>query len=185
MLNVPRFYSEIQAHRSSESIKPIEDLLEDLGSKKSRVRRTGLEGVIFELVKAFGLRFVSFRFSSLRVSGATIGVIADRDDLIFSRWQITGHDAKQLNLAFIAAEVGLALGLKSECVVIATTGIIANDARDYVDLVMQTSSPHLFLIDRIHLKRLFSRNRQATQEAMIRYTAARKLKWKEKNLEML
>ena len=68
--------------------------------------------------------------------------------MIFSRWQIQCKNTARVSLDDVAKEVGLTHMLKSNVIVVASTGMIGNEARTYARHVMSDSNLDVVLIER-------------------------------------
>jgi hypothetical protein len=67
--------------------------------------------------------------------------------LIFSRWQIQCKNTKSASLDDIAKEVGLTIQLKSNVVMVVSTGQISSEARKYAQQVMCATNLNIVLLD--------------------------------------
>ncbi len=69
--------------------------------------------------------------------------------LLFSRWQVqcknTPDDA--VPLEDVAKEIGLSIRLKSNVILMVTTGRFSRDARQYAEEMMQMTSLNVVLLD--------------------------------------
>lgn len=72
--------------------------------------------------------------------------------LVYSRWQIQCKNTARVALDDVAKEVGLTHFLKSNVIVIVSTGDIGGDARRYANKVMQDSNLCIVMVDRPDLE---------------------------------
>lgn len=75
-------------------------------------------------------------------------------NLLFSRWQIQCKNSPKVALEDIAKEIGLATIIKSNAIMIVTTGTIGPKARDFVAQVMRETNYQIILLQNEHLKRV-------------------------------
>lgn len=78
---------------------------------------------------------------------ATLGVYH-----VYSRWQVQCKNTARVALDDVAKEVGLTHFLKSNVVVMVSTGHIGADARRYANKIMQDSNMCVVMIDRPDLE---------------------------------
>ena len=67
--------------------------------------------------------------------------------LVFSRWQIQCKNTARVSLDDVAKEVGLTHFLKSNAIVVVTTGEIGAEARRYANRVMADSNLAVVMLD--------------------------------------
>ena len=78
---------------------------------------------------------------------AEVDLIFEGTRLIFSRWQIQCKNTKVVSLDDVAKEVGLTFQLKSNVVMVVSTGSIGSEARRYSQQVMSTTNLNIVLLD--------------------------------------
>lgn len=66
---------------------------------------------------------------------------------MFSRWQIQCKNTARVSLDDVAKEVGLTHFLKSNAIVIVTTGAIGGEARRYANRIMADSNLAVVMLD--------------------------------------
>lgn len=94
----------------------------------------------------------------------------DCEQPVFSRWQVQCKDTESLTVDDVAKEVGLTYLLKSNVIVMISTGNIEDAARLYADKVMRASNLCIVMLDGMdldeisadpmHIKQTFSRETQ-------------------------
>ena len=67
--------------------------------------------------------------------------------LVYSRWQVQCKNTKRVALDDVAKEVGLTHFLKSNVIVIISTGKIGEEARRYANKIMTDSNLSIVMID--------------------------------------
>jgi site-specific DNA-methyltransferase (cytosine-N4-specific) len=85
--------------------------------------------------------------------GAETDLVFEAARLVFSRWQIQCKNTAQgVTLDDIAKEVGLVHMLKSNVIIMVSTGKISPDARVYANSVMRQSNLCIVMVDRTDLE---------------------------------
>jgi len=120
--------------------KPLGEILAELESDNKHVKGLALEALAFKLMRLIDLRYVYTRLRGNQTGGAEVDVIFEGTRLAFSRWQIQCKNTRSVSLEDVAKEVGLSHLLKSNVIVIVTTGEIGPEARKYANKVMQESN---------------------------------------------
>jgi site-specific DNA-methyltransferase (cytosine-N4-specific) len=129
--------------------KPLDDILQELSAVDKHVRGLALEALAFKLMRLIDLDYVATRLRGTATGGAEVDLIFESARLVFFRWQIQCKNvAGGVSLDDVAKEVGLTHMLKSNVVVIVSTGKIGTQARQYANKVMQDSNLDVVLIDR-------------------------------------
>ncbi|MGB8648212.1 MAG: restriction endonuclease [Anaerolineae bacterium] len=124
-----------------------EDILKGLKSKSTHDKGLALEALAFYLARLLDLQFVKWRLRSSKTGGAEVDVVMEGARLIFSRWQIQCKNSAQATLEDIAKEVGVAQVIKSNVILIVSTGKIGPAARAFAEEVMQKTSLYVALIN--------------------------------------
>lgn len=127
--------------------KSLQEILMDIDSKDRHIRGLALEALAFKLMRLIDLIYVGTRLRGTATGGAEVDVIFESDRLVFSRWQVQCKNTAQVSLDDVAKEVGLTHLLKSNVVVVVTTGQIGPKARSYADQVMKDSNLCVVMID--------------------------------------
>jgi hypothetical protein len=133
---------------------PFEEILAGLESDNKHTKGLALEALAFYLGRLIGLQFVQWRLRSKETGGAEIDVIMEGANLIFSRWQIQCKNSAQATLEDIAKEIGLAQIIKTNVIVIVTTGKIGGKARSFAERIMRETNYQVILIHKSHLQRI-------------------------------
>ncbi len=128
-------------------IKPFKEILSELNSDDKHTKGLALEALGFKLMRLIDLQYVATRLRGDVTGGAEVDLIFEASRLVFSRWQIQCKNTKRVSLDDIAKEVGLTHFLKSNVIVIVSTGDISNEARTYSNKIMQDSNLCIVIID--------------------------------------
>lgn len=110
-------------------------------------RGLALEALSFKLMRLIDLKWVATRLRGTTTGGAEVDVIFESNRLVFSRWQIQCKNTSRVALEDVAKEVGLTHLLKSNVIVIVSTGEIGTEARRYANKVMEDSNLCIVMVD--------------------------------------
>ena len=127
--------------------KPLHEIREDLNSTDRHVRGLALEALAFKLMRLIDLTYVATRLRGTATGGAEVDVIFEGARLIFSRWQVQCKNTARVSLDDVAKEVGLTHFLKSNVIVMVSTGEIGNEARRYANKIMTDSNLCVVMVD--------------------------------------
>ncbi len=134
--------------------KPLAEILKELTDPSPHVKGLALEALAFHLMRLLDLSYVATRLRGVATGGAEVDLIFEGIRFIFSRWQIQCKNTRTVSLDDVAKEVGLTFQLKSNVVMIASSGTIGPEARKYAAQVMQTTNLDLILVDRDDLEKI-------------------------------
>ena len=87
------------------------------------------------------------RLRGKATGGAEVDIIFESTRLVYSRWQIQCKNTAAVSLDDVAKEVGLTHFIKSNAIVMTTTGKIGNEARRYANKIMADSNIAIVMID--------------------------------------
>lgn len=127
--------------------KPLHEIREELNSPDRHVRGLALEALAFKLMRLIDLNYVATRLRGTATGGAEVDVIFEGTRLIFSRWQVQCKNTARVSLDDVAKEVGLTHFLKSNVIVMVSTGEIGNEARRYANKIMTDSNLCVVMVD--------------------------------------
>lgn len=136
--------------------KPLSEILQELQSEHTGIKGKALEALAFYLMRLLGLEFKSWRKRGKKTGGFEVDVIVEGARLIFSRWQIQCKNTPESSVPLedIAKEVGLSLQLKSNVILMVTTGRFSRDALIYADDMMRLTHLNIVTLDRGDLRKL-------------------------------
>lgn len=135
---------------------PLSEILVGLEKESKNEKGQALEALAFYVGRLIGLQFVKWRLRSSETGGAELDVIMESASLLFSRWQIQCKNSSKATLEDIAKEVGLAAIIKSNVIMVVTTGTIGPAARRFASEVMKETNHQVVLVQKEHLLRLKS-----------------------------
>lgn len=133
--------------------RPLADILVEIGSTDLYRAGLALEALAFKLMRVLGMDYIATRLRNVSsTGGAEIDLIFHSARLTYSRWQIQCKNTARVTLEDVAKEVGLTHFLKSNAIVIVSTGDISGDARRYANKVMQDTNLCIVMVDHHDLK---------------------------------
>ena len=151
-----QFESQVASDLWSLLRKPLAEILTEMESPDKHLRGLALEALAFKLMRLVDLIYVATRLRASATGGAEVDVIFESDRLVFSRWQVQCKNTSRVSLDDVAKEVGLSHMLKSNVIVVVSTGEIGTQARAYATKVMRDSNLCIVLIDRSDVAKVAS-----------------------------
>lgn len=126
----------------------LSDILEEINSSDTHRRGLALEALSFKLLRLLDIDYFATRLRGEATGGAEVDLIFQSTRLVFSRWQVQCKNTKTVSIDDVAKEVGLTYFLKSNVIVVVTTGTVGTEARKYANKVMSDSNLSIVLIER-------------------------------------
>lgn len=127
--------------------KPLVDILDEVKATDIHIRGLALEALGFKLMILLGMKYLATRLRGSATGGAEVDLIFQSDLLVYSRWQIQCKNTTTVSLDDVAKEVGLTHFLKSNAIIVVSTGTIGVEARRYANKVMADSNIAIVMID--------------------------------------
>lgn len=134
--------------------KPLKDILVELKSKNTHISGLALEALAFKLMQILDMKYMFTRLRGEQTGGAEVDLVFESDRLVYSRWQIQCKNTKHVSLDPVAKEVGLTHSLKSNVIVVVTTGTFSSEAIKYSNTVMKDSNLAIVLLDGSDIKKV-------------------------------
>lgn len=134
--------------------KPFAEILAEIDSPDRYVGGLALEALAFKLMRILDMCYVATRLRAQATGGAEVDLIFESGRLVFSRWQIQCKNTSRVSLDDVAKEVGLTKFLKSNVIVIVSTGEIGAEARRFANKTMSDSNLCIVMIDHTDLHRI-------------------------------
>ena len=131
--------------------KPIDVILSEMTSEDRYISGLALEALAFKIMRLLGMEYLATRLRAQATGGAEVDLIFESSRLVYSRWQIQCKNTSRVCLDDVAKEVGLTHFLKSNVIVIVSTGSIGPEARRYANKIMNDSNLCISMIDRSDL----------------------------------
>ena len=102
-------------------------------------------------MRLLDMTYVVTRLRAQATGGAEVDLVFESSRLVFSRWQVQCKNTSRVSLDDVAKEVGLTHFLKSNVIVMVSTGDIGSEARRYANKIMAESNLCIVMIDRTDL----------------------------------
>jgi len=134
--------------------KSLAEILDELNDASTHVRGLALEALAFKLMRIIHLDYVATRLRGSTTGGAEVDLIFESSRLVFSRWQIQCKNTSSVRLDDVAKEVGLTHMLKSNVIVMVSTGEIGPTAREYANKIMADSNLAIIMLDRADVENI-------------------------------
>jgi len=132
--------------------KPLSEILQEMKSNHRYTAGLALEALAFKIMRLLDMDYVATRLRANQTGGAEVDLIFESARLVFFRWQIQCKNTSRVSLDDVAKEVGLTHFLKSNAIVVVTTGKISDDARRYANKIMTDSNLAVVMLDGQDLK---------------------------------
>lgn len=127
--------------------RPLDTILAELKSTDRYVAGLALEALAFKLMRLLDMTYVATRLRASATGGAEVDLIFESARLVFSRWQVQCKNTSRVSLDDVAKEVGLTHFLKSNVIVMVSTGDIGSEARRYANKIMADSNLCIVMVD--------------------------------------
>ena len=126
---------------------PLSTILEEIESKDRYKSGLALEALAFKIMYLLDMTYIATRLRANQTGGAEVDLIFENSRLVFSRWQIQCKNTSRVSLDDVAKEVELTHFLKSNVIVVITTGQVSSEARRYANKIMVDSNLVVVIID--------------------------------------
>jgi len=133
---------------------PLSSVLSELKSKDRHLAGLALEALAFKLMRLLDMEYIATRPRASATGGAEVDLIFESARLVFSRWQVQCKNTSRVSLDDVAKEVGLTHLLKSNIIVMVTTGDIGTEARSYANKIMTDSNLGIVMVNGADLARI-------------------------------
>ena len=127
--------------------KSLEAVRKEIESGNRHIRGLALEVLAFKIMRLVDLTYVATRLRGDVTGGAEVDLVFESARLVFSRWQVQCKNTARVSLDDVAKEVGLTHFLKSNAIVMISTGRIGNEARRYANRIMADSNLCIIMVD--------------------------------------
>lgn len=126
---------------------PLSAILAAMKDKDRYKAGLALEALAFKIMRLLDMTYVATRLRANQTGGAEVDLIFESARLVFSRWQVQCKNTARVSLDDVAKEVGLTHFLKSNAIVVVTTGKIGSEARRYANRIMAESNLVIVMLD--------------------------------------
>jgi site-specific DNA-methyltransferase (cytosine-N4-specific) len=127
--------------------KPMSEILRDINSNDTFISGLALEALAFKMMQLLDMDYMATRLRGEQTGGAEVDLLFESSRLVYSRWQIQCKNTKTVTLDPVAKEVGLTHFLKSNVIMVVTTGNFTSDAKKYSNAIMKDSNLSIVLLD--------------------------------------
>lgn len=134
--------------------KPLADILTELNSADRYISGLALEALAFRLMRFLDMDYMATRLRASATGGAEVDLVFQSARLVYSRWQVQCKNTERVSLDDVAKEVGLTAFIKSNVIVVVTTGTVGGEARRYANKIMRDSNLAIVMLDRSDLERI-------------------------------
>ena len=126
---------------------PLSAIVKNLRDKDRHKAGLALEALAFKIMRLLDMTYVATRLRANQTGGAEVDLIFESARLVFFRWQIQCKNTARVSLDDVAKEVGLTHFLKSNAIVVVSTGTIGGEARRYANRIMTDSNLCIVMVD--------------------------------------
>lgn len=126
---------------------PLASILKEMQDTDRYVAGLALEALAFKIMRLLDMTYVATRLRANQTGGAEVDLVFESARLVFSRWQIQCKNTARVSLDDVAKEVGLTRFLKSNVIVIVTTGDVGGEARRYANKIMADENLAIVMLD--------------------------------------
>ena len=131
----------------SKLTTPLQKIYEDLDSSDTYIKGVALELLALRMATDLTLIPTRLRERGTTTGGAEVDLIAEAAHLHFSRWLLQCKNTKSVGVSALAKEVGMAVLLKAQVVVIVTTGKFSSSVVTYAEELASTGYLQAVLVD--------------------------------------
>lgn len=128
--------------------KTFSDLRSEIDSENTYVKGLALEAFAIKVMKIIGLDFIRTRYRDIQIGGAEVDVLFDSTRLLYSRWQVQCKNTATVTIDMVAKEVGLSHMLKSNAIVMMTTGHLTSEAKKYARRIMEDMNLCILMLEK-------------------------------------
>jgi len=134
--------------------KPLTEILSELKSNDRYISGLALEALAFKLMRLLDMDYMATRLRASATGGAEVDLVFQSARLVYSRWQIQCKNTAHVSLDDVAKEVGLTAFIKSNVIVVVTTGNVSGESRRYANKIMRDSNLSIVMLDGPDLARI-------------------------------
>lgn len=127
--------------------KTISELRTDMNSENTYLKGIALEAFSIKIMRIIGLDFIKTRLKGNETAGAEVDALFESSRLLYTRWQVQCKNTNKVSLDQIAKEVGLSHVLRTNAIVIMTTGTVSEAAREYANQIMRSMNLCIIIVE--------------------------------------
>ena len=136
--------------------KPLAEIMVEIDSTDTYTAGLALEALAFKLMRIIDMDYVGTRLRGEQTGGAEVDLLFESTRLVYSRWQIQCKNTLHVSLDPVAKEVGLTHFLKSNVIVVVSTGTFSSEAIKYSNQIMRESNLSIVLIDKNAIEQIIN-----------------------------
>lgn len=136
--------------------KSLVELRKEINSSNTHVKGLALEAFAIKMMKIIDLDFIGTRVKGSETGGAEVDVLFDTTRLNYSRWQVQCKNTSKVTTDHVAKEVGLSHMLKTNVIVLLTTGQATLDAKRYAASIMKDMNLCIIFIEEDDINEILS-----------------------------
>ncbi|HEY1799776.1 MAG TPA: restriction endonuclease [Terriglobales bacterium] len=127
--------------------RSFDKILAEMASEDTYIKGTALEHLAGRITQLLDLKPKHLRLRSSMTGGTEVDLIAESTRLIFSRWQVQCKNTKTLAADDVAKEVGIAVSLRSQVILMVTTGRAGKVVYQYGRKINETTAMQVIVLD--------------------------------------
>lgn len=143
-----QFKEQVRNALADAYCKTFSDLRNEIDSENTYVKGLALEAFAIKVMKIIGLDFIRTRYRDIQIGGAEVDVLFDSTRLLYSRWQVQCKNTSTVTIDMVAKEVGLSHMLKSNAIVMMTTGHLTSEAKKYARRIMEDMNLCILMLEK-------------------------------------
>jgi site-specific DNA-methyltransferase (cytosine-N4-specific) len=124
----------------------LAQIVSDLESSDKHKKGIALEALAFYFCRRLDLSFVQWRLRGNATGGAEVDMIVEGTRLFFRRWQIQCKNTTRVSTEDLAKEVGVAATMRSNVILLISTGEVGNAVRSFSRKVMENTAVCVILL---------------------------------------
>lgn len=136
--------------------KTFSELHSEIHSTDTYKKGLALEAFAIKVMKIIGLDFLKTRYRDIQVGGAEVDVLFDSTRLLYTRWQVQCKNTSTVTIDQVAKEVGLSHMLKSNAIVMMTTGHLTADAKTYAHRIMEDMNLCILVLEKEDIEEIIT-----------------------------
>ncbi len=130
----------------------LTEIIQDLDRADKHRKGIALEALAFYFFRRLDLSFVQWRLRGKATGGAEVDMVVEGTRLMFSRWQIQCKNCVRVATEDLAREVGIATTIRSNVVMLISTGEVGGAVRAFAKKVMENTALHVIMLSGEHLR---------------------------------
>ena len=172
-----QFRSQVGNALAEAYCKTFVQLREEIDSEDTYKKGLALEAFSIKVMRIIGLNFVKTRYRDIQIGGAEVDALFDSTRLYYSRWQVQCKNTSVVTIDMVAKEVGLTHMLKSNVIVMMTTGHLTSEAKKYIRRIMEDMNLCILTLQKEDIDKIIENPTSIVQIFNIQAENAKKIKF--------